>query len=375
MMIMVFFYILTWRENIFPSRFTAFLEIDDKMDRNQGRSAAIRDGRYLSFAGSFEDLETAANHDAMQEHTLSILPKQCESLPSSIRTLNSAESSQRNSAMSQENTFRQSLLPSPLNPGRSVVATKQDQQHPVPPARVYGGAAGKVKEQFGVEEIEVDFSYLAPLMFSPGSRPPPRTFRSSLHRLSLTTSEMPYPISLLRAQDAEANIRAEQMLGLRRQSMAPPVPPKDPRRDASTSSNSSDSLPLHKKSVPEDTLEPLNGRTAWLHTLTGMLVVFNCWGLNNAYGLFQVYYEKVHLRGTSPSAIAWIGSTQLALVFGLGVPVGRLVDRGYFRLVFHGGSLIMVLGLFLTSICTNLWSVWLVNGLVTGFGMVRLSCL
>ena len=80
------------------------------------------------------------------------------------------------------------------------------------------------------------------------------------------------------------------------------------------------------------------------------------------------------LPDTSPSAIAWVGSTQLALVFGLGVPIGRLVDKGYFRIVFHGGSATMLFGLFLSSVCTKLWSLWLVNGLITGLGMGMCFC-
>jgi predicted MFS family arabinose efflux permease len=105
-----------------------------------------------------------------------------------------------------------------------------------------------------------------------------------------------------------------------------------------------------------------------------MLVVFNCWGLGNAYGLFQAYYSTVYLPNTNPSSIAWIGSTQLALVFALGVPVGRMVDKGCFRLMFHGGTLLMISGLMLSSVCTHLWSLWLVNGLITGLGVGMCFC-
>lgn len=124
----------------------------------------------------------------------------------------------------------------------------------------------------------------------------------------------------------------------------------------------------------DDGEEPQNGRTAWLHALTGFLVVANCWGIGNAWGIFQAYYELFYIRGTPPSSIAWIGSTQLALVFGLGFPVGKLVDMGYFHTVFHTGSFLMVLGIFCTAWCKSLATLWVTQGLITGIGMGCLFC-
>lgn len=124
----------------------------------------------------------------------------------------------------------------------------------------------------------------------------------------------------------------------------------------------------------DDNEEPLNGRTAWLHAATGFFVVANCWGLTNCWGLFQAYYEILYLHGTSPSSIAWIGSTQLALVFGLGFPVGKLVDMGYFHAVFRTGTFLMILGIFCTAWCTRLPTLWVTQGLLTGTGMGFLFC-
>ncbi|KAK1075679.1 hypothetical protein LTR74_000087 [Friedmanniomyces endolithicus] len=203
-------------------------------------------------------------------------------------------------------------------------------------------------------------------------RKPPRAFRSSISRTSLTPSDMPYPAGLLRVNSMIDLTKAEQMLGLRK----PPQSSCTPLAQIYTVlGESSDSLPKHKLDMSKDRDEPLNGRTAWLHSLTGALIVFNCWGMANAFGLFQAYFERYYLPpGTSPSSISWIGSTQLALVFGLGVPVGRLVDQGYFRFVFHSGSVIMLLGIFCTAWCKTLWSLWLVQGLMTGLGMGMVFC-
>ncbi|KAK6440807.1 hypothetical protein LTR95_002962 [Oleoguttula sp. CCFEE 5521] len=235
---------------------------------------------------------------------------------------------------------------------------------PRPPPRGRRARESVIFEEIPLEDVRVSQT--------PQPRRPQRILRSSTyrksHRLSLTPSEMPYPPALFSSRDHEG--KAETLLGLR-PSRAPPVPPKDAKPAAlrygnsvncySTSSTST-SLPLPRGTVGTP-LPPQNGRMAWLHALAAILVVGNCWGLAQAYGLFQ-----------APSTIAWIGSTQLALVFGLGVPVGRLVDKGYFRLMFHGGSAIMCLGIFCTSWCSAFWSLWLVQGLLTGTGMGMVFC-
>ena len=197
---------------------------------------------------------------------------------------------------------------------------------------------------------------------------------TSLKRLSITPGDMQYPISLLRSLEPEDYSKAQQMLGLRRQSAPPPVPPKTPAR--TPSSVTASTLPLDKtRSAIIPTVEPQNGRTSWLHALAAVLVVFNCWGMANAFGLFQAYYTSYYLSpSTTPSAIAWIGSTQLALVFGLGVPVGRLVDKGYFRLTFHLGSAIMILGIFCTDSAMLEEVLGRVQGLLTGLGMGMVFC-
>lgn len=194
-------------------------------------------------------------------------------------------------------------------------------------------------------------------------------------RFSLTPSEMSYPAPLyVRQKSHEDSHKAEAILGLR--SMGPNPPPVPPKGPYINTSSTTSSLPSYDKDkeLPPRPLKPLNGRIAWLHALSAVLVVGNCWGISSAFGLFQAYYTRDYLPGTPPSTIAWIGSTQLALVFGLGVPVGRLVDLGFFRHMFHGGTLLMILGLFASSWCRAFGTLWLTQGLITGFGMGMVFC-
>ncbi|KAK5133499.1 hypothetical protein LTR08_007636 [Meristemomyces frigidus] len=264
------------------------------------------------------------------------------------------------------NTNRRSLpsLPPPLfHRPRST-----PWEPPPSPTPAHKGFAPRTREHPDIEQADPPPHSRARETASP-LRSRPRSFVASLTRLSLTPSDMQYPPALLRSTSPADYTKAQQMLGLRRQSAPPPVPPKTLARSFDTAST----LPLTKLHAA-DALEPQNGRTAWLHALAAVLVVFNCWGMANAFGLFQYYFESRYLPTTTPSAIAWIGSTQLALVFGLGVPVGRLVDKGYFRLTFHLGSAVMVLGILCTAWCRQLWSLWLVQGLVTGAGMGMVFC-
>ncbi|KAG1827419.1 uncharacterized protein BJ212DRAFT_51933 [Suillus subaureus] len=62
---------------------------------------------------------------------------------------------------------------------------------------------------------------------------------------------------------------------------------------------------------------PDGGLRAWLVAFAAALVMFSTLGFLLSWGIFQAYYEENLLLHTSPSTIAWIGSTQVCLLFGL----------------------------------------------------------
>ena len=159
-------------------------------------------------------------------------------------------------------------------------------------------------------------------------------------------------------------------------------PPRQPPMEQKTasSSNTSDDEP------------PDGGKLAWLHAWAGFLVVFNAQGLNmvisllfyhfippakqvpKSYGVFQAWYQGVMLPDKSPAAIAWIGSFQIFLLFFMGIFVSPLIDKGYFRICFNGGSLLLVLSVLVTSFCTKWWQLLVVQGIVTGVAMGLTFC-
>ncbi|KAG1779501.1 MFS general substrate transporter [Suillus placidus] len=103
---------------------------------------------------------------------------------------------------------------------------------------------------------------------------------------------------------------------------------------------------------------PDGGLTAWL--------VVVAIGLSNSWGVFQAYYEENLLRHTSPSAIAWIGSVQYALVYLPALVMGRLFDLGYFKIPCFAASCALVACTFLIAECMQYWQFFLIQGLGIG---------
>ncbi|RPA85509.1 MFS general substrate transporter [Ascobolus immersus RN42] len=114
---------------------------------------------------------------------------------------------------------------------------------------------------------------------------------------------------------------------------------------------------------------PDGGRDAWLQCLGLFCVSVATWGLINSYGVFQVYYSAVTLKGRPPQDISWIGSIQMFLMIGLGAPIAPLVDAGYFRHLMASGSFLIVLGTMMTSLAKTYTQIFLAQGVCTGVGM------
>lgn len=117
---------------------------------------------------------------------------------------------------------------------------------------------------------------------------------------------------------------------------------------------------------------PDGGFTAWLQVVLGHMVIFNSWGYINAYGVFQSYYTKA--LGHSQSDIAWMGSVQIFLLFFIGTFSGRTTDAGWFRLTFLCGVILQLLGIFMTSISTRYYQIFLAQGVCFGIGNGLMFC-
>ncbi|QIW96077.1 hypothetical protein AMS68_001595 [Peltaster fructicola] len=109
---------------------------------------------------------------------------------------------------------------------------------------------------------------------------------------------------------------------------------------------------------------PDGGRAAWTQAAMAHLTVFSTWGWITSYGVFQSYYQNT--LGLEPSAISWLGSVQIFLLFFLGAFTGRALDAGLFRTCYIAGAVLQMLGIFTTSIATKYWHFFLCQALCMG---------
>ncbi|KAF1842610.1 MFS general substrate transporter [Cucurbitaria berberidis CBS 394.84] len=123
-----------------------------------------------------------------------------------------------------------------------------------------------------------------------------------------------------------------------------------------------------KHSVRDASSIPDGGLWAWLQVLGGFFLLFNSWGVINTYGSYSAYYGTTLLPNTSPSAISWIGSIQAFLLLEVGALTGPIYDAGYFRELLIFGSVMLVLGQMMLSLCTEYWQILLAQGFCIGIG-------
>ncbi|KAI0015520.1 major facilitator superfamily domain-containing protein [Xylariomycetidae sp. FL0641] len=107
---------------------------------------------------------------------------------------------------------------------------------------------------------------------------------------------------------------------------------------------------------------------SWLQVGGAFCLNLNTWGMMNAYGVFQTFYQLDLLAQNSSSGIAWIGSTQAFLLFLVSIVAGPIFDSGYLRLLLICGSVLLVAGAFLLSITTQYWQIFLTQAVMMGLG-------
>ncbi|KLJ10607.1 hypothetical protein EMPG_09871 [Blastomyces silverae] len=144
--------------------------------------------------------------------------------------------------------------------------------------------------------------------------------------------------------------------------------------------------PIYKEGVLEKTLSlvrtkdsgidpgppPDGGFDAWFQAGLSHLVICNTWGYINSFGVFQQHYTTSLQR--APSDISWVGSIQIFLLFFIGTFSGRATDAGYFKVVWTAGAIILIIGIFMTSLTTTYWQLFLSQGLCMGLGCGLIFC-
>lgn len=117
---------------------------------------------------------------------------------------------------------------------------------------------------------------------------------------------------------------------------------------------------------------PDGGLKAWAQVLVGHLVIFNAWGYITSFGLFQQYYETTLNRPFSD--ISWVGSVQIFLIYFIGSFSGRAMDAGYYHATLIAGCILQLIGVFMTSLSTKYWQLFLAQGICQGLGDGLVFC-
>jgi MFS family permease len=121
--------------------------------------------------------------------------------------------------------------------------------------------------------------------------------------------------------------------------------------------------PYHPSQFPD------GGKHAYLCLLGGALCLFCSFGWLNALGVFQNYYQMNQLRNYSPSTIAWIPSLQIFMMFLPGPIVGWFYDNHGPKYLIVVGTLFHVIGLMMTSLCTEYYQFILAQGICSPLGL------
>jgi MFS family permease len=133
----------------------------------------------------------------------------------------------------------------------------------------------------------------------------------------------------------------------------------------STSCSSSETGVVLK---PQLDLEEDGGRAAWMTLAGAFCAMFVQFGLNNAFGVFQAYYETHQLADHTSDAVGWLGGVQQFLFLAGGLVTGRLLDARGPHFCIVPGSILLTASLFITSVCTKYYHFMLGQSMLFGVG-------
>jgi MFS family permease len=88
--------------------------------------------------------------------------------------------------------------------------------------------------------------------------------------------------------------------------------------------------------------------------------------LLTSHSVYETYYLQTFLKDHSPSTVAWIGSIQAFAQFSATLASGPLTDRYGPMVVVWPFSLLLVVAMMLTSLCTELYQFILCQGILLG---------
>lgn len=116
--------------------------------------------------------------------------------------------------------------------------------------------------------------------------------------------------------------------------------------------------------------EPPDGGYGWVCVLCVAIINAHTWGINSSYGVFLAFYLSNSVYpGATSLEFAFVGGLSISTCF-LAAPLATLSTR-YFglRLTMLMGTLLEVVGLIGASFATEIWQLFLTQGVAFGVGM------
>ncbi|KAJ3197288.1 hypothetical protein HK101_004769 [Irineochytrium annulatum] len=124
------------------------------------------------------------------------------------------------------------------------------------------------------------------------------------------------------------------------------------------------SIPISDEDVLGDA--PDGGLKAWLVVLGSFMVHFVVLGIQYSFGIYGAYFQE---QGKGSAAVVnLVGALGAAVMPALGIVSGRLAERFGFSRMIVIGSVILTVGLMLASFCTEIWQLFLTQGIIYGAG-------
>ncbi|KAL1630896.1 hypothetical protein SLS56_004709 [Neofusicoccum ribis] len=159
-------------------------------------------------------------------------------------------------------------------------------------------------------------------------------------------------------------------------SAAPSLFDHDPEKSDTAHLDNPSAVSIRNSPLPEEPNWPKEVK-AWTTLAACFFLMFNSWGLVNAYGTFASYYKDVLLPDADALYFNLFGATDCFMVLILSGVVGRLLDAGYYRYLIGVGTFLVTLSFMMLSISNgggeweegSIGLIWLTHGFLAGLGM------
>ncbi|KAK4928033.1 hypothetical protein LTR49_005232 [Elasticomyces elasticus] len=115
-------------------------------------------------------------------------------------------------------------------------------------------------------------------------------------------------------------------------------------------------------------VEPELTLRSGLATAGSAMAYFVTVGFLNAYGVFQQYYTSLYLSDLSNFQISWIGAFGTFCVFFFAPAAGILADKVGPQIPIAVGSVLLVVAVFMVSLCREYYQFFLAQALLLGIG-------